>query len=184
MVNIIQPSIFFQGVSLKGQNIIEKSTKIGDYTSYYLDSNAALAQKNELAYSVQCYFPVEAGQDGGLFWGITNISSGLVGNEFIFTKGHFHAKKQCAEYYWGLEGEGLLILMKEDRSFSVEKVIPNSLHYIRGDQAHRLVNTGSSVLRVGACWGSDAGYDYESIQKEGFSCRVFQYDGNISIEKV
>ncbi|MGL4346864.1 MAG: glucose-6-phosphate isomerase family protein [Chitinophagaceae bacterium] len=183
MSEIIYPSVFFEKVYLKGDSIVEKSTYIKDYADYYVDYEEAKKQGNTLAYSVQCYFPVEVGSDGGLFFGITNISAGVIGTEFIFTKGHFHAKQQCAEYYWGLEGEGLLILMNKDRSFTVEKVQANSLHYIRGDQAHRLINVGKSTLKVGACWGSDAGYDYETLKQSGFSCRVFQKNNSISIEK-
>jgi hypothetical protein len=38
----------------------------------------------------------------------------------------------------------------------------------------RLVNIGDSQLAVGACWPSDAGHDYASIDRAGFSVRVLR----------
>jgi hypothetical protein len=32
------------------------------------------------------------------------------------TKGHFHAIENRAEYYWGIEGEGILLLMDKKRN--------------------------------------------------------------------
>ena len=64
-----------------------------------------------------------------------------------------------------------------DRRWWTEKVMPNSLHYIPGDVAHRLINTSDEILTVLACWNSDAGHDYASIEEEGFSVRYFKIDG-------
>ena len=88
------------------------------------------------------------------------------------TKGHFHAKENRSEYYWGIEGAGLLLLMDKKRNTRAENMFPGSLHYIPGMTAHRVVNTGNCKLKFGACWPSDAGYNYETLFKEGFSKRV------------
>lgn len=93
------------------------------------------------------------------------------------TRGHFHEKREAAEYYWGISGNGLLLLMDEDRSHRVEAVSPGSLHYIPGWTAHRVVNTGDEPLRFGACWPADAGHDYDTIARDGFSARIFCRDG-------
>jgi glucose-6-phosphate isomerase len=90
------------------------------------------------------------------------------------TKGHFHAIENRAEYYWGIEGEGILLLMDKQGETKAEYMFPGSLHYIPGATAHRVVNTGNLILRFGACWPSDAGYNYDAIMKEGFSKRVKQ----------
>ena len=55
-----------------------------------------------------------------------------------------------------------------------EKVFPGSVHYIPGNVAHRLANTGTETLRVGACWPSDAGHDYATIAANGFTKRLFK----------
>lgn len=48
------------------------------------------------------------------------------------TKGHFHANMNRGEYYWGVEGEGRLIMMDQNRSGLEERMFPGSLHYIPG----------------------------------------------------
>ena len=88
------------------------------------------------------------------------------------TKGHFHARRETAEYYWGIAGKGVLLLMDESGNCTVQAVEKGSLHYIGGHIAHRLINIGDEDLLVGACWPSDAGHDYGSIAGSGFPVRV------------
>jgi glucose-6-phosphate isomerase len=40
-----------------------------------------------------------------------------------------------------------------------------------------VANTGSEPLVFIACWPSDAGYDYATIERRGFSARLLQRDG-------
>jgi glucose-6-phosphate isomerase len=54
---------------------------------------------------------------------------------------------------------------------------PGSLHYIHGYTAHRTANTGNDILSFGACWPSDAGHDYDTISKRGFSKILVQQNG-------
>jgi glucose-6-phosphate isomerase len=126
---------------------------------------------------VQVWLPVAENTSAGLFFGTSTIMPGKVGNEYFMTKGHFHAKSDRAEFYWGVQGKGMLLLMDRNRNTRAEEVIPGSLHYIPGETAHRLVNTGDENLVVGACWPSDAGYDYDEIAQHGFSARLFEKDG-------
>ncbi|MDF2537219.1 MAG: glucose-6-phosphate isomerase [Herbinix sp.] len=130
-----------------------------------------------LVYEVDSQAMVSEGTAGGLFFGTSYIHPGQVGNEYFMTKGHYHNRRESAEYYWGIEGSGLLLLMEESGSIRAEQVIPGSLHYIPGNTSHRLVNTGTTVLTVGACWPSDAGHDYKSIEENGFTARVVNVDG-------
>lgn len=66
--------------------------------------------------------------------------------------------------------------MDKDRITRAEIMKPGTLHYIPGYTAHRVVNTGNSILRFGACWPSDAGHNYATIGSEGFSKRVKQLE--------
>ena len=75
------------------------------------------------------------------------------------------------------EGEGMLILMDRERNTWAERMMPGSLHYIPGGVAHRVANTGNSVLSFAACWPSDAGHNYEEIANKGFSARLVEVDG-------
>lgn len=177
LLPILAPPVGFDGTTgvLSGAEVVEDRRTVGDLRGVFADEAAREAlDPATLAYRVQCYFPVPEGQEGGLFFGCTFLQPGLVGDEYFMTKGHFHANRDTAEFYWGIRGEGLLLLMAEDRSIRVERVRPGSLHYVPGRIAHRMVNVGDEELSFGACWPSDAGHDYETIRREGFSARVFQ----------
>ena len=67
--------------------------------------------------------------------------------------------------------------MDQQRNTWTEKMYPGSLHYIPAGVAHRTANTGSGVLSFGACWPADAGYDYERIDREGFSKILVRKEG-------
>jgi len=132
----------------------------------------------QLVYRVQMFRPVAEGVVGGLFWGTTFVEPGLVGDEYFMTKGHFHVLRNRSEYYVTTGGEGALILMDEGRRTRFELMRPGSVHYIPSSHAHRVANTGSSVLSFLACWPSDAGHDYESVLEHGFSARLRRVDGS------
>ena len=132
--------------------------------------------QDQLVYEVQGLFPIKQGTEGGLFFGKTTIYPGRVGNEYFMTKGHFHKNSNRGEYYWGLQGEGMLILMDRQRNTWAEKMHAGSLHYIPGHVAHRTANTSDELLIFSACWPSDAGHDYEEIMEYGFSARMKEFN--------
>lgn len=171
----IDPRVFFEKGTLRGAPVQKSGKKLKDLAGVFADAAAFASENPEaLIYEVQSFLPVPEGLAGGLFFGISTIYPGAVGGEYYMTRGHFHALKDRAEFYWGIEGEGALVLMGEDRAWTAERVRAGSLHYIPGHTAHRLVNTGNSPLVVGACWPSDAGHDYERIAREGFSVRLYE----------
>lgn len=179
------PTITVSGIDLASPQTKVSRKTIGELAGVFADTEAwARMSGSTLAYTVAAHFPVSDGTEGGLFFGVSILEPGTVGGEFFMTRGHFHAKRDRGEYYWGDSGEGLLILMTEDRKSRVELVKPGSLHYIPGHTAHRLVNTGTSQLRVGACWPSDAGHDYDTIAEHGFSVRVYSRNGKVEVEDV
>jgi len=175
MNQIIMPENIFSGKNLEGKEIVHSTRTLGDIKSVFEDGNQITDQQtNKIAYSVSCYFPEKEGTTGGLFFGITNLHPGLVGDEYFMTKGHFHANMNTAEFYWGIEGEGVLILMDEEGNIKGEKMFPGSLHYIPGRIAHRVANVSDTILSFGACWPSDAGHNYDM----GFSARLKKINGN------
>jgi len=164
--------------ALKGEPVSNQTRKLKDLSGIFLDQEAFDQMGPEqIAYTVQSWLPVADGTPGGLFFGISTIYPGKVGNEYFMTKGHFHAKSDRAEFYWGVQGKGMLILMDRERNTWAEEVYPGSLHYIGGEIAHRLANIGDENLIVGACWPSDAGHNYEEIAVNGFSARLLEVDG-------
>jgi len=76
-----------------------------------------------------------------------------------------------------VQGEGMLILMDDKRNTWAEKMFPGSIHYIRGNTAHRTANTGNTILSFSAFWPSDAGHDYTTISEQGFSKILINKDG-------
>lgn len=163
---------------MSGEPIINQIRKLGDISGIFYDNHRCKEMDPEqTAYAVQAWQPVEEGISGGLFFGASTIYPGKVGNEYFMTKGHFHKISDRAEFYWGIQGQGMLILMDRKRHTWAEEVYPGSLHYIGGETAHRLANTGHEKLVVGACWPSDSGHDYEEIAANGFSARLVEMDG-------
>jgi glucose-6-phosphate isomerase len=183
-VPVYEPSVWFANNDLTGPTVIVARKKVVELKGVFRDDAArAAANADTLAYSVLAHLPVAEGTEAGLFFGISILEPGLVADEYFMTRGHFHAKSDRAEYYWGLSGSGLLLLMDRDRNARVEAVKPGSLHFIPGHTAHRLVNIGTTQLRVGACWPSDAGHDYDALMPGGFGVRVFCRDGKPVIER-
>ena len=173
-------------LNMKGDPVIYQSRSIQNIASIFLDQGAVKKIPDQtLVYRVQSWMPVAEGTPGGLFFGASTIMPGKVGSEYFMTKGHSHSQSNRAEFYWGVKGKGMLILMDRNRNTWAEKVYPGSLHYIAGEIAHRLANIGHEQLIVGACWPSDAGHNYEDVEVNGFSARLLEEDGNsvlVSIE--
>ena len=164
--------------NISGKSVINPIKKLKELQNIFEDEQSfSNLDGDEIIYEVQAILPVEEGHEGGLFYGKTIINPGKVGDEYFMTKGHFHQKADRAEFYWGIQGEGMLLLMDEDRNCWAEKMFPGSLHYINGYIAHRTINTGNTQLIFGACWPSDAEHNYQEIMDNGFSARLKEVDG-------
>jgi glucose-6-phosphate isomerase, archaeal len=178
METIKNAEVIFSGAALTGRPVEKLARTIGDLKGLFADQKSFEEKdQKQIAYEVESYFPVAEGTEGGLFFGITRLLPGTIGNEYMMTKGHSHVIENRAEFYWGIEGEGMLLFMDKDRNMRAEKMYPGRLHYISGFTAHRVANTGTSVLSFGACWPSDAGHNYELIAKNGFSKRLMKING-------
>ena len=146
-MEIVFPRLFFTGNRLLGERVENVSRTLGDLRGIFADVDAfSRMPQNMPAYEVSSFLPEQEGTPGGLYFGITYLHPGKVGNEYFMTKGHFHANIDRAEFYWGLEGEGMLILMDQLRRVWAERVFPGSLHYIPGGVAHRMANTGNFIF--------------------------------------
>lgn len=179
-------TVTFHETLLAGQGVVSSQKTIGQLAGVFENEAARRSiPPQTLAYEVKAHLPVKEGTAGGLFFGISYLNAGDVGGECFMTRGHFHACRDRGEYYWGLAGHGLLLLMSESGETQAVSVCPGSLHYIPGHTAHRLVNTGAQQLIVGACWPSDAGHDYAAIESRGFGIRVFRKpSGEIELRQV
>lgn len=166
--------------ALRGLPTQQSTKKLGELKGIFQDE-AAFARMDPATavYEVCWWAPVPRGQEGGLFWGVTILHPGRVGEEYFLTHGHFHANRTRAEFYATVAGRGMLLRMDDNRKTWGEEMSPGTLHAIGGQNAHRVVNIGSEPLIFWACWGSDAGYDYQTIRERGFGARVLERDGQV-----
>jgi glucose-6-phosphate isomerase, archaeal len=163
---------------MTGEPVQESFKTLLDLKRIFGDSAALSSlEPSREVYRVRWWAPASSGSEGGLFWGLTFLHPGKVGDEYFMTHGHFHANRSRAEFYGTVSGNGMLIEMNAERKTWGEIMTPGSLHYVRGENAHRIANTGTVPLLVWACWPTDAGYDYESIAGQGFSSRLVERDG-------
>lgn len=179
-MKVIEPSVIhhIQDGVLEGKDV-------ESYTKRYHEVNCLykkLREDDPIVYEVYSY---SKGKDvlGNLNWGLTVLKPVYSHDECNMTKGHFHEDKDCAEIYFGIAGEGLLLLMNENGETWAEKVYEGSLHHIDGTIAHRLVNIGDVDLKVGACWPTSAGHDYAAIEAKEFGYRIYKKNGQIEFIK-
>lgn len=175
---IVFSPYFFNGKEIGGVGAQKSRRTLDDIKGIFADQKSILNMDlNQEVYHVSSILPMKEGTPGGIYMGITYIAPGKVGNEYFMTKGHFHKNLDSVEFYWGVEGQGMLILMDRDNNVWAERMFPGSLHYIPANVAHRVANIGANELVFAASWPSDAGHDYETIAKSGFARRLVEING-------
>lgn len=156
--------------ALRGEPLICKTTRLGMLAGVFADDRAWRLGDPELpVYTVEM-FDSPSGE-GELYTGVTHLNPGRVGDEFFMTRGHFHARREQGEVYFGLRGEGFLLLQDEQGQTWLESVTAGSVHIIPGNTAHRLINPGAEILSALAVWPTRAGHDYAALVG-GFARRV------------
>jgi glucose-6-phosphate isomerase len=158
---------------------VARERRLGDLRGCFADAAAcaaALAEGNPLLYTVSAVEP--AGGPGDLHYGLGRLMPGRVGREYYLTQGHLHAWRDAAEFYFGLTGEGLMLL--EDESTGESRLVPLRPHaavYVPGRTAHRTINTGAEPLTYLGVYSARAGHDYGAIAERNFRCVVVECDG-------
>lgn len=150
----------------------QPAKRLADVAHLYADTSGVDLEQE--AYRVAVFARGDLDEVGNLFVGMSILAPLDVNGEFNMTRGHFHKDPQAAEYYVGMAGRGLLLLVDKDGNSRYEEVTPGSVHYISGREGHRLVNTSDEELRVFAVWPTTAGYDYTTVEQDGFGVRVFR----------
>ncbi len=154
--------------------------RLSDLRGCFVDTaayEAALAAGDPLLYRVAA---VEPGRGSGdLHYGVGMLMPGRIGDEYYMTKGHFHARREAAELYFGLSGEGMMLLEDEATGESrMVPLLPNQAVYVPGFTAHRTMNTGSVPLTYIGVYPATAGHDYGAIAKRNFRCVVVERHGS------
>ena len=144
--------------------------RLSDMRAMYNDHAAVeriLAEEGDrLLYEVYAADLPEV--EGQVLYCTTVIQPGKVGQEFHMTKGHYHLKRDRAEVYLGLAGDGCLLLQTEDGTVRSVPMQAGTAAYVPPYWAHRTVNTGDKPFIFFAAWPGDAGHDYGAIEQIGF----------------
>ena len=177
MLNYMLP--FTRTVDLRSGTIpdapVVQTRRISDLKGLFVDkaAEAALLAENPIVYQVY-----EATQNpemmGHLRYSTTVIHPGKVGEEFFMTKGHYHALGDRTEFYYGLMGEGYLLLQTPNGEINAQRVTPGAMVYVPPYWGHRSMNTGKDNFVLLAVYPADAGYDYRTIAKQGFAAIVIE----------
>ncbi len=155
---------------------------LADMRGLYADSDAeaALLAGNPLIYEV-FYGANTPEVEGQLGYCTTVIQPGKVGDEYFMTKGHFHAKGDRAEVYYGLHGEGYLLLQTPEGEVNVQPMKAGVVAYVPPYWGHRTINVGSGNFVFLAVFPADAGYDYKAIADKGFASLVVERTGSPAV---
>lgn len=163
------------GISSYKVKVERRLSDLREYFSNKLAVEEVLSMgEDPLIYAV---YEMPRGAEGELDVGCTIIYPGKIGEEYYFTKGHFHAKDFTGEIYIGMRGEGKILMQDRRGETKILEIKPNVLVYIPPGFAHRSINTGNMELVFLAIYPSDAGHDYDTIRKTGFAKIVVEKDG-------
>jgi glucose-6-phosphate isomerase len=152
---------------------------LADLRGYFVDNEqfeAALSIENSLVYKVWTLKWASGSAD--LVCGFGTLMPGKIGQEYFFTKGHLHERREAAEIYQGLSGTGYILMENEHTGHSsIAPLVPNSIVYVPGYTAHRTINTGTMPLNYIGINVADAGYDYGKIRERNFTNIVIEHNG-------
>ncbi len=143
----------------------------GDDKAY----EAALAEGDRLVYE---FYEMGAPEvEGALAMGTSITYPGDIGGEYHFTKGHFHCILDTAEVYYGLSGEGYMLLENPEGDWCLKALRPGVALYVPPRYAHRTINTGTTPLVSFFTFRADAGHDYGTIEKKGYRKMLIEKKG-------
>ena len=184
-MNLIQPFVteidFASGLFTPRRGIYQR--RLSDMAGMYADRDEAARilddEGDRLIYEVHAVeLPVEEGQ---IPHGSTRITPGTIGGEFHMTKGHYHARREQGEVYFGLSGRGMLLLQTADGATSELEMVAGSAAYVPPFWAHRTVNIGGEDFVFFSIWEARAGHDYGTIERDGFRKLVVMRDGGAAV---
>lgn len=141
-------------------------THLKDYFSDRQTVREVLAKDDPLIYEV---WEVEyAGPGRGLSYGMTRLFPGTIGNEYFFTRGHFHSGDLGDEMYVVNSGKGVLLLSTRDGYCETLDLTAGQMVYVPSHLAHRTINIGTEELLFLSVWAPNIVHDYDTIAERGF----------------
>jgi glucose-6-phosphate isomerase len=177
-------SVHFDPVTgrLTGADVTESTRTLGQLTGWFFDESARREMNPDtVAYRVESYMPLPEGTPGAVCLATTYLMPGMVGDEYFFTRGHFHANPDGPELCVCISGRGALLLMTPDRRTWSEDLRPGIVRPIPEATAHRAANTGAELLVFVSYWASEIGHDYKTIETRGFGARLRLQNGHPAV---
>lgn len=114
---------------------------------------------------------------GDLAFGTTILYPGKIGEEYYFTKGHFHRILDTAEVYYILDGDGYMVMENPEGDCMEMELSKGKAVYVPRRYAHRTVNTGNKPLVFFYTFAADAGHDYGTIERKGYRRLIVEKNG-------
>jgi glucose-6-phosphate isomerase len=147
----------------------------GMYADLEATNRILREEGDRLIYEV---YPVDLPEEEGqVLHSTTVLYPGHIGDEYHMTKGHFHVKRDRAEIYLGLAGDGYLLLMADQGEVVSVPMTAGTIAYVPPNWAHRTVNTGGQPFVFFAAWPGDSGHDYGTIENLGFAKLLVERGG-------
>ena len=143
--------------------------RFADLEGIYQDAGAfarVLAERGqEVSYQVDEFRPNE--RAGDLIFGTSVLYPGKVGEEYVMTRGHIHARSDRPEIYYGQGGDGVMLMENPAGETRTVPLRPQEVVYVPPYWIHRSVNVGSAPLLTLFCYPADSGQDYDIILRAG-----------------
>jgi len=144
----------------------------------YADEKAVAEQLAKGDPTIYEYYEMGAPEDDGeIAIGMSILHPGKVGDEYHFTRGHFHKILATAEAYYCVSGEGYMLIENPEGDWRALEIRPQHVVYVPKRYAHRSINTGKTDLVTFFAFGGAAGHDYGTIETKGFRNICVEVDG-------
>lgn len=106
---------------------------------------------------------------GDLAFGCSIVYPGKVGEEYNFTKGHFHVPLDTCEVYYCLKGHGYMLCENPEGDWEAFEMLPGQAVYVPKNYAHRSINVSpNETLVTYYVFRGDADHDYGTIETKGY----------------
>jgi len=155
---------------------------LNNMSGMYADEGALeelVGESNPLIYE---FYELGAPEEAGdIAFGTSITYPGKVGDEYFFTKGHFHTILETAEIYYCLSGEGFMLIENPEGDWQAIPLKPGQAAYVPMRYAHRSINTGKQPLVTFFAFRGDAGHNYGTIETKGFRKIVVEKNGQPEI---
>lgn len=137
---------------------------------------SAVQNGNPMVYE---FHSLDVGESSGdLAFGCSILNPGKVGDEYYFTKGHFHTILNTSEVYYCLNGHGYMLMENMRGDWSAQELTPGKAIYVPKGYAHRSVNVSKEEKLVTFfVFRADAGHDYGTIETKGYRKLLVERDG-------